>query len=106
LSPRDTWRAGRRPLREHVDVFLSAERAEELAYFSEQQVRLLHRGEVAAARHLRPALDVQARLGPAARAARQLFGEHRNADGRMLDLGPAAAVLAARLVVHVRGAGG
>src|SRR5207253_1726654 len=92
-------------LRHSVHALFSAQRAEELADFSQQEIGLLHRGEVATARHLGPTLDVETGLGPAAWAARQLLREHRDADGRLLHLGPATAVLATRLVIHVCSAG-
>src|SRR5215470_9619851 len=66
---------------------LPPEGAEERDDVLGEQVRYLERGEVAAARHLRPAPDVEERLGEPARRMARLTRErrirHRHLDPRV-----------------------
>ena len=59
-----------------------AHRREERAHVLDEQLRLFERGEVPAARHVRPVGDVVDRLAPAARRLQQFSGESRDAGGQ------------------------
>src|SRR5688572_6937833 len=68
----------------------AAQRPEERAQLLGEQLGLLQRAEVAAARQLGPAADVEEPLGPLARRPRLDLGEHREPGGH---LRPAAPLL-------------
>src|SRR4029450_7938040 len=81
----------RTPMDDLPSRFRSAQRAEARAHVVDEELGLLHRGEVSAARHLGPVHEVVVVLDPGARRPDDLAREDRG-TGRHVDVSGAGGV--------------